>query len=127
MDRLTKQVVFIPTYKTINIPALTELFIKYVFAKHGTPSHITSNQGPEFVLTFFRSLAKSLSIKLHFMSGYHLEADGQTKRMNQTLEQYLYIYCNYQQTNWAQLLPLAEFAFNNVFSSFTGISLCFCK
>jgi len=86
VDRLTKQMVFIPTHKIINTPALVELFIKYVFAKHGTPSHITFNQGPEFISTFFRSLTKSLSIKLHFMSGHHLEADNQTERMNQTLE-----------------------------------------
>jgi hypothetical protein len=60
-------------------------------------------------------------MKLHFTSGYHLEADGQTKQTNQTLEQYLCIYCNYQQDNWSHLLPLAEFAFNNSPSATTGI------
>ena len=34
--------------------------------------------------------------------------------VNQTLEQYLEAYCNYQQDNWSDLLPLAEFAYNNV-------------
>ena len=29
------------------------------------------------------------------------------------LEQYLRIYCDYQQTDWASLLPLAEFSYNN--------------
>ena len=33
--------------------------------------------------------------------------------MNQTLEQYLRIYCNYEQNNWVNLLSLAEFAYNN--------------
>ena len=33
--------------------------------------------------------------------------------MNQTIEQYLHIYCNYQQDNWTNLLSLAEFAYNN--------------
>jgi len=50
----------------------------------------------EFVSKFFRSLANVLDIKLHFTSGYHLEADGQTEHTNQTLEQFLRIYCNYQ-------------------------------
>jgi hypothetical protein len=49
---------------------------------------------------------------LHFTSGYHPEGDGQTKQANQTLEQYLCIYCNYQQDNWSELPPLAEFAHN---------------
>ena len=44
---------------------------------------------------------------LHFTSGYHPEGDGQTERANQTLEQYLQSYCNYQQDNWSKLLPLA--------------------
>jgi len=61
-------------------------------------------------------------MKLHFTSGYHPEADGQTERTNQTLEQYLRIYCNYQQSNWSELLPLAEFAYNNAPSATTGIS-----
>jgi len=41
------------------------------------------------------------------------------------LEQYLRIYCNYQQDNWSELLFLAEFAYNNAPSATTGISLFF--
>ena len=61
-------------------------------------------------------------MKLHFTSGYHPEGDGQTERANQTLEQYLRMYCNYQQDNWSDLLPLAEFAYNNTPSATTGVS-----
>jgi len=61
-------------------------------------------------------------MKLHFTSGYHPEGDGQTERTNQTLEQYIRIYCNYQQDNWKGLLPLTEFAYNNAPSATTGIS-----
>src|ERR1700723_801171 len=32
------------------------------------------------------------------------------------------MYCTYQQDNWKELLPLAEFAFNNAPSATTGIS-----
>ena len=59
---------------------------------------------------------------LHFTLGYHPKGDGQTKCTNQTLEQYLRIYCNYQQDNWSELLPLAEFAYNNALSATTGVS-----
>jgi len=61
-------------------------------------------------------------MRLHFTSGYHPEGDGQTEHMNQTLEQYLRVYCNYQQDNWSELLPLAEFAYNNAPSATTGVS-----
>ena len=63
-----------------------------------------------------------LDMKLHFTSGYHPEADGQTERVNQTLEQYLRHYVSYQQDNWSTLLPLAEFAYNNAANESTGLS-----
>src|SRR3979490_331863 len=41
---------------------------------------------------------------------------------NQTLEQCLRLYSNYQQDNWSKLLPLAEFTYNNAQNATTGIS-----
>jgi len=61
-------------------------------------------------------------MQLHFTSGYHPKGDGQTECTNQTLEQYLCVYCNYQQDNWSKLLPLAEFAYNNALSATTSVS-----
>ena len=113
IDQLSKQAIFNPTHDTITSPELTQLFLLHIFAKHGVPAHVTSDWGSEFVLHFFWSLGKALDMKLHFTLGYHPEGDGQTERANQTLEQYLQMYCNYQQDNWLDLLPLAEFAYNN--------------
>src|SRR3979490_2848059 len=122
VDRFSKQGIFIPTTDTITSPKLAELFVLHVFSKHGIPPHVTSDRGSEFVSHFWRSLGKALDMKLHYTSGYHPEGDGQTECTNQTLEQYLRVYCNYQQDNWASLLPLAEFAYNNAPSATTGIS-----
>src|SRR3979411_708456 len=122
IDQLTKQGIFVPTHDTITSPQLAELFVLHVFSKHGVPSHTTSDRGTEFVTHFFRSLGKVLDINLHFTSGYYLEGDGQTERVNQTLEQYLRVFCSYQQDNWASLLPLAEFAYNNAPNDSTGVS-----
>src|SRR6266481_1880825 len=122
VDRLSKQSLFIPTHDTITSHDLAQLFVLHVFSKHGVPSHVTSDRGSEFVSHFFRSLGTALNMKLHFMSGYHPEGDGQTERTNQTLEQYLQVYCNYQQDNWSSLLPLAEFAYNNTPSSTMGVT-----
>src|SRR4029077_6658467 len=122
VDHLSKQCVFVPRHNTITSPELTKLFLLHIFSKHGVPSHITSDCGSEFISHFFRSLGKALEIHLHFPSGYPPEGNGQTERMNQTLEQYLCIYCNYQQDNWSELLPLAEFAYNNALNATTGVS-----
>ena len=122
VDRLSKQSIFVPTYHTITSPELAKLFVLHVFSKHGIPSHITSDRGSTFVSRFFQSLGESLNIKMHYTSGYHPEANGQTERVNQTLEQYLRTYTNYHQDNWSDLLPLAEFAYNNTPNATTGIS-----
>src|SRR6266481_1186669 len=122
IDHLSKQSLFIPTYNTIMLQQLAQLFILHVFSKHGVLSHVTLDCGSEFVSHFFRSLGTALDMKLHFTLGYHPEGDSQTERTNQTLEQYLRVYCNYQQDNWAELLPLAEFAYNNMPSATTRIT-----
>ena len=122
VDRLTKQAIFIPTQRSIDAVGLAEIFVKDVFSKHGVPAHVTSDRGSEFVSRFFKALVSILDMRLHFTSGYHPEADGQTEQTNQTLEQYLRIYYNYQQSDWAQRLPLAEFTYNNTPSSTTNVS-----
>ena len=122
VDRLTKQGIFIPTVNEITAQELAHLFILHVFSKHGVPSHVTCDRGSEFISHFFRSLGQALDMKIHFTSGYHPEGDGQTERLNQTLEQYLRIFCNYQQDNWSGLLPLGEFAYNNAPAASTGVS-----
>ena len=122
INRFSKQGIFIPTTINCTSEDLATLFVLHVFSKHGVLQHVTSNHGPEFVSRFFCSLGKALNMKLHFTSGYHPEGDGQTECTNQTLEQYLCIFCNYQQDNWSELLLLAEFTYNNTPSATTGVS-----
>ena len=122
VDQLTKQVIFIPTHNTIMSADLVYLFVLHIFSKHGIPSHVTSNRGSEFMSNFFWSLGTALDMRLHFTSGYYLKGDGQTECMNQTLEQYLHVYCNYQQDNWSELLSLMEFAYNNAPSATNSVS-----
>jgi len=106
----------------ITAPGLAKLFLIHVFSKHRVPSHVTCDRGSEFISHFFRSLGQALDIKIHFTSGYHPEGDGQTECLNQTLEQFLRVFCNYQQDNWSELLPLGEFAYNNAPGASTGVS-----
>ncbi len=61
-------------------------------------------------------------MRLHFTLGYHPEGDGQTECANQVLEQYLWTYMNYQQDDWAMLLLMAKFAYNNTMNAMMGVS-----
>ena len=44
---------------------------------------------------------------------FYPQTNSQTKRQNRTIEAYISVFINYEQDNWAQLLPMAEFAYNN--------------
>ena len=103
---LTKQTIFISAHNIIMSMDLVCLFVLHVFSKHSVPSHVISNRSLEFISIFFQSLGTALDMQLHFTLGYHPEDNGQTEHTNQTLEQYLHIYCNYQQDNWSELLLL---------------------
>jgi hypothetical protein len=46
-------------------------------------------------------------------SAYHPQTDGQTKQVNQILEDMLRAYVLEYQGSWDQNLPWAEFSYNN--------------
>ena len=122
IDQLLKEGIFIPTTNNAMSIDVADAFLTQVFSKHGIPLHISSNCGSEFTSHFFRSLGSLLCMRLHFTSGHHPSANGQVEWVNSTLEQYLRIYCNYEQDNWSKLLPFAEFAYNNAPHTSTGVS-----
>ena len=62
---------------------------------------------------FMKDLMKLLGIQGNPSTAYHPQTDGQTEWKNQELEQYLKIYVNFQQDDWAEWLTLAEFAYND--------------
>ncbi|MCO5557840.1 hypothetical protein L7F22_011412 [Adiantum nelumboides] len=52
----------------------------------------------------------------------HPESDGQTKRVNQILEDMLRSYVSKKQSNWEDYLPILEFAYNSSKHSATGFT-----
>ncbi|MBW0521663.1 hypothetical protein O181_061378 [Austropuccinia psidii MF-1] len=119
VDRFSKMEVFIPTMSSITSKDLAQLFIKNIFSKHFLPSSIVSDRGPLFFSSFWTNLGQQLKISRYLSTPYHPETDGQTKRVNQILEQYLWMYVSYHQDDCNTWLPLAEFAHNNSDNSST--------
>ena len=52
----------------------------------------------------------------------HTQTDGASQVMNRMVQKYLCCYCNYNQDNWDELLPAAEFAYNSAVTEDFGIS-----
>jgi hypothetical protein len=120
VDRFTKMAHFLPCTKTTNSKETVDIVMKEVFRLHGFPNDIISDRGPQFISKFWQHLLEMLKISCKLSSSYHPQSDGQTERTNQTLEQYLRCFINYQQDDWVDFLHFAEFAYNNSVHSSTG-------
>ena len=92
---------------------VADTFLKEVWKLHGLPSEIISDMDPKFFGEFWESLCKSLGVKRKMSTAYHPETDERKERTNEGLEGNLSNFVNYDQNDWYQLLPLAEYAYNN--------------
>ena len=120
VDRFTKMAVYIPCKKTIDAADLADLFIEKITSRFGNPAFIVSDRGTVFTSKFWSTVCYHLKMKSKLSTAFHPQTDGQTERQNQTLEQYLRAYVNFQQDDWVYWIPLAEFAYNNSVHGSTG-------
>ena len=98
------------------------MLFRSVFRLHGLPRKIIHDRGTQFDAKMMKELYKLLHIEGNPSTAYHPQTDGQTERVNQELEQYLRLYVNHRQTDWADWLSMAEFAYNNREHSATKMS-----
>ena len=120
VDRLTKMVHYEPVKLHIDTPSLVEVIINVVVGHHGLPNSIVSDRGSVFTSKFWSSLCYFLGIKQRLSTAFHPQTDGQTKRQNSKMKVYLWAFVNYEQNDWARLLPMAKFASNNAKNASTG-------
>ena len=97
VDRLTKMVHFIPTIERTSAEGLARLFRDNVWKLHGLPESIISDRGLQFITGLIRELNRMLGIKSKILTTFYPQTDGQTKRVNQELEQYLRMLIDYRQ------------------------------
>jgi len=71
---------------------------------------VVFDQSPQFISKVWNRFVEPLKVKINLSLAYHHKYDGQTKCLNQTLEQYLHCTINFHQDDWVDLLSLAEFS-----------------
>ncbi|KID83641.1 pol polyprotein [Metarhizium guizhouense ARSEF 977] len=118
-DRLTKYGYFLPYREASNAEELAYVFLRTIASNHGLPENIISDRGSTFISKFWQALMAQLGTNHKLSTAYHPQTDGQTERLNQTLEQYLRCYINYQQDDWVTWLPTAQLAYNSSISEST--------
>jgi hypothetical protein len=97
-----------------------DLHYRDVFRLHGIPKKVFSNCGPQFAARFMCALYKHLGIETGLTTAYHPKGNGKVERKNQEVEQYLRLFCDKRQEDWAEHLPAAEFALNSCIHSGTS-------
>jgi len=63
----------------------------------GLPESIILDKGVQFVVGIMRELNNLLGVQTKLSIAYHPQTDGQTKRINQKLEQYLRVFIDHRQ------------------------------
>jgi len=63
----------------------------------GLPESIILDKGVQFVVGMMRELNNLLGVQTKLSTAYHPQTDGQTKRINQKLEQYLRVFIDHRQ------------------------------
>jgi hypothetical protein len=122
VDKFTKLAHFAPTVITVTAPQLAEIVLSRIVLQHGVPKAIISDRDPRFTGHMWKALWKMLSTELNMSTAYHPESDGQTERMNRTLEEMLRSYVNDKGSDWDRHLVTAELAYNTAVQESTGYS-----
>ena len=118
--RLSKMVHFVPCCKSYGAPEFANLFVKHVFRAHGLPSSIVSDRDPRWTSHFWKTVFTLLGTQLNMSTAFHPQSDGQSERSFRTLQQMLRAFVSPRQDDWAEHLPLLEFAYNNSKQASTG-------
>jgi hypothetical protein len=92
IDRLTKTAHFLPVHTTYSAKKYAEDYLDQIICLHGVP-------------------------KKYAGFSYHPQTDGQTKRVNQILEDMRRACVIQYDYNWDKCLALAEFSYNNSYQS----------
>jgi len=112
VDQHSKAVILSPCNKNITAVETSQLLLDNVWKRTGFPAAIISDRGPQFAAQVMQELWRKLGIKQKLSTAFHPQTDGESEQVNQEIEQYLCICGNFQQDDWATLLPLIEFAHN---------------
>jgi hypothetical protein len=122
VDRFSKMAHFIPCHKISDATHIANLFFKEIVRLHGLPRSIVSDRDTKFIGHFWRTLWKMLGTNLAFSSAYHPQIDRQTEVVNRSLGDLPRSLVTEHHSSWDNILPQAEFAYNDSLNRSTGKS-----
>jgi RNase H-like domain found in reverse transcriptase/Integrase zinc binding domain len=116
----SKVALFFPCSKEVGTTEVAALYAQQVFPHYGVLKKIISDRDPCFTAAFARAVCAQLNIKQNISTAYHPQMDRQSEHANAQVKQYLHIYSNAEQDDWANLLPLTQYVHNSWINTSTG-------
>jgi hypothetical protein len=103
---------FVACKEDVSAKEFAELYVDHVFRLHGLSREFITDRDPRFMSAFWQEVTVLLGTRTVMSSSFHPQTDGQTERVNQTLETYLRHFVSVGLNVWDTLLSRAEFAHN---------------
>ena len=104
VNRLTKSAHFIPVKTNYTLDQVAKSYIR----------EIVSDRDSRFTSRFWKSIQHALGTKLKFSTSFYPQADGQSERAIQIVDEMLRACALKFQGSWDKYLPLLEFSYNAV-------------
>lgn len=117
VDHFTKYVEFLPL-ETASAQETAKRMIEYI-CRHGVPESILSDRGTNYQSQLISEIWELLDIRRLRTTSYWPQCNGQTERMNKTLQIMIANYVNEKKNDWAEYLPLLQFAYNSAVQTTT--------
>jgi hypothetical protein len=89
VDKLTKLVHFVACKEEVSAKEFAELYVDHFFRLHGLSREFITDRDTRFTSAFWQEVKVLLDTRTVMSSSFHPQTDGQTERVNQTLETYL--------------------------------------
>ena len=119
VDKFSKYTLLEGVPETITSEQLAKIFIRRVIAEHGVPSMVVSDRGPQFVAKMWDAVLRIMGAKASLTTAHHLQSDGQSERMIQSLLCLIRTYTEENPSDWEEALPLLQYAINDAYCNST--------
>jgi transposase InsO family protein len=101
---------FVACQEELSAKEFAELYVDHVFRLHGLSREFIADRNSRFTSAFWQEVTALLGTRTVMSFSFHPQTDGQTERVNQTLETYLRHFVSVGLNDWVTLLSRVEFA-----------------
>lgn len=117
VDRFCKYCHFIPLAHPYTAESVAQAFFADIVRLHGVLQSMVSDYDPVFTSTFWRELTRLMGAKLHMMTTFHPQSDGQSEAANHIIIMYLCYFTGDHPHQWLRWLPWAEYIYNTAYQT----------